>query len=57
MKKKIYLLIILIIGIGLFTQPFFVFSQDQGGNKQEIDTLNNKISEKKEKIKQLQNQH
>ncbi|MBT3948520.1 peptidoglycan DD-metalloendopeptidase family protein [Candidatus Parcubacteria bacterium] len=31
-----------------------MFSQDQGGNKQEIDTLNNKISEKKEKIKQLE---
>jgi len=54
MKKKIYLLTILCISMGLFTQPFFGFAEDQGGNKEEIDVLNNKISEKREKIKQLE---
>jgi len=55
MKKKIFIIFISIfVGLGLFVQPFFVFSQNEGGNKQEIDELNSKISEKKEKIKQLE---
>jgi len=32
----------------------FVFSEDSGGNREEIDTLNSQISKKKKKIKQLE---
>ncbi|MBI4992865.1 MAG: peptidoglycan DD-metalloendopeptidase family protein [Candidatus Magasanikbacteria bacterium] len=45
----------LLILIGLFiTSPIVVFSENVGGNKQEIDVLNQKIAEKKTKIKQLE---
>jgi len=35
-------------------QPYFAYSQSNGGNNEEIETLNNAISAKKEKIKELE---
>ncbi|MBI2436119.1 MAG: peptidoglycan DD-metalloendopeptidase family protein [Candidatus Magasanikbacteria bacterium] len=35
-------------------QPLFVSSENVGGNKAEVDALNQQIAEKKEKIKQLE---
>lgn len=42
------------LSLGLVSQPFFAFSQSYGGNKEEIEQLNDQIAEKKEKIKQLE---
>lgn len=57
MSKKI-LIFILILIFGLTLSPFFAFSENSttpvGGNKEEIDELNKKINEKKDKIKQIE---
>ncbi len=52
MKKRVVLLTTLAI-IFAFTVPNFVYSQT-GGNKDEIDTLNQEIAAKKKKVKQLE---
>ncbi|MBI5222419.1 MAG: peptidoglycan DD-metalloendopeptidase family protein [Candidatus Magasanikbacteria bacterium] len=44
----------LVVLTGLLIAPNFIFSEDTGGNKQEIDVLNQQIAEKKAKIKQLE---
>lgn len=54
MKKLINILFITIIIICTLIQPVFVLSEETGGNKQEVDELNQQIAEKKEKIKQLE---
>ena len=40
--------------MALFITPTFVLSEDVGGNKEEVDVLNQQIAEKKAKIKQLE---
>lgn len=44
----------LVLLTGLLISPHFVLSENVGGNKQEIDVLNQQIAEKKAKIKQLE---
>jgi len=51
--RKIIILVT-IIAVGLLVPTFFVFTQDTGGNKEEINQLNDAIATKKEKIKQLE---
>ncbi len=55
MIKRLFLILLLIL-VGLSFQPIFVLSsnEDIGGNKAEIDQLNDRIAEKKAKIKQLE---
>lgn len=54
MKKLI--LLIFIITLSLSIQPSFVLSETNGtgGNKEEIDLLNQRIKEKQDKVKQLE---
>lgn len=52
MRKII--LFITIIFLALFIAPHFVLSENVGGNKEEVDVLNQQIAEKKAKIKQLE---
>jgi murein DD-endopeptidase MepM/ murein hydrolase activator NlpD len=52
MKKK--LIALLIVSMVVLVQPNFVFSQEAGGNSEEIEILNQKIAEKKDKVKQLE---
>lgn len=52
MKKNIFLFLFILIGI--FLIPDFAFSADVGGNSEEISQLNQKIAEKRDKIKQLE---
>jgi len=51
---RLAVVIFLVLFIGLFVTPGFVFSEDVGGNKEEVDVLNQQIAEKKAKIKQLE---
>lgn len=51
--KKLLTIISLIL-ICVLIQPSFVVSENTGGNKAEVDALNQQIAEKKEKIKQLE---
>jgi len=56
-KRQTLLLVVsifLFIVGGLVLRPAFVFSEDTGGNKAEIDELNRQIAEKKEKVRQLE---
>jgi murein DD-endopeptidase MepM/ murein hydrolase activator NlpD len=55
MKYKLAALFFILTGF-LFFSPSFAYSEsDQvGGNKEEIDDLNNQIAERKDKIKQLE---
>ena len=53
MKKFLFLGTILLI-FGLVIQPNFVLSENAGGNKTEIETLNQKIAEKKKKVQNLE---
>ncbi len=52
MKKVLLLFLVLIVGLSI--QPLLVFSENAGGNKAEIDQLNDAIAEKKTKIQQLE---
>ncbi len=55
MKRILTILIIIIFGFA--SQPYFVFSAPEvstAGNKEEVDTLNQKILEKKAKIKEIE---
>jgi len=52
MKKILLLVLILIVGFSI--QPILVLSGNTGGNKVEIDQLNEVIAGKKAKIKQLE---
>ena len=47
-------IIFLVLFIGLFVAPSFVLSENVGGNKEEVDVLNQQIAEKKAKIKQIE---
>ncbi len=54
MKKFLLLIFFLLVGLSL--QPIFVYTQkgEVGGNKSEIDLLNQKIAEKRAKIKEIE---
>lgn len=52
MRKAVVVFLILLIWLAI--NPDFVLSENVGGNKQEIDVLNQQIAEKKAKIKQLE---
>lgn len=55
MKKYLLAsLLILFLGIGLFSLPGFVFGTEVGGNTEEIEVLNKEIAARKDKIKQLE---
>ncbi len=54
MKSKYILIAFIVLIGGLLIQPVLVFSENTGGNKAEIDQLNDAIAEKKTKIKQLE---
>jgi len=47
-----FLIVMVIAGINF--QPFLVSSENAGGNKEEIDELNQEIAEKRDKIKQIE---
>src|SRR3989338_7210411 len=47
-------IIFLVLFIGLFVAPSFVLSENVGGNKEEVDVLNQQIAEKKAKIKHIE---
>ncbi|MFA4830707.1 MAG: peptidoglycan DD-metalloendopeptidase family protein [Patescibacteria group bacterium] len=53
MSKKALIILIMLL-ITLAWRPSFVISENAGGNNAEIDALNQKINEKKEKVKQLE---
>ncbi len=54
MKKAVYFFIIVLFGL-LVARPIFVLTKnDVGGNKTEIDNLNQQISEKKKKIEMIE---
>jgi len=53
MSKKYLLLLIILFGLIIICQPVFTVAE-VGGNSMEIDTLNQKIEEKKDKVKQLE---
>jgi len=53
--KKIRFFVFFLIAMGLVGAPVFVYTQTGiGGNKEEIDTLNEQIAAKKDKVKQLE---
>ncbi len=52
LKKKTYVIAIFVFALAL-SVPSFVYTQ-AGGNKQEIDLLNQEIATKKQKVKQLE---
>jgi len=52
MKKFVAIFLVLIVG--LIFQPVFVFSENTGGNSEEIEQLNQAIAEKKERVAQLE---
>ncbi len=54
MRRFSLIILTIVIAFGMTMPQFFVLSEDQGGNKAEIDTLNDKIAGKKDKIKQLE---
>lgn len=51
---RVFVIGIFVVLTGVLITPNFVLSEDVGGNKQEIDVLNQRIAEKKAKIKQLE---
>lgn len=56
MKKHVFLFFIILLS-AFVIRPLFVFTENgtaTGGNKEEIDELNEQISAKKDKIKELQ---
>lgn len=54
MKFKIFLILFFFLTFALIGRPFFVFTLETAGNKEEIDNLNKEIIEKREKIKQIE---
>ncbi|PIR75291.1 MAG: hypothetical protein CO030_03925 [Candidatus Magasanikbacteria bacterium CG_4_9_14_0_2_um_filter_42_11] len=55
-RKKVHIFLTSLALLALITLPTFVFSETNGtgGNKQEIDELNQQIAAKKDKVKQLE---
>lgn len=55
MKLKLIIFLFFVVAvIGLVRNPNFVFSQEAGGNKEEIEELNRQIAARKDKIKELE---
>ncbi|MBD3311743.1 MAG: peptidoglycan DD-metalloendopeptidase family protein [Candidatus Magasanikbacteria bacterium] len=52
--RRILTIIIAIIAVGFFSGPFLAYTENTGGNKNEIDALNEQIQKRQEKIEQLE---
>ena len=56
MKVKHFFYLVIFTGMGIFlSRPFFAFAVNVGGSSGEIQVLNQEISKRKDKIKELEN--